>query len=256
MQMLAVVLPLLILGLWTFSSIQNIFGPGLLPTPMESAATYLDWLYGESRGLVDPFSGTWWRNVMASSIRVVVGVSVAALVGIVLGILIGRSRAVELLFDPTIQGIRPVPVTAWVPFTLIFFGISPTAAISLIFIAAFFPILVNTTAGAQHVSDAMLRAGRMLGASEAYLLRRVVLPSALPQIFTGLRLGIGMGWVAVIVAEMIGVKSGLGYILWQAYYWNRMDMLICTVFTIGILGFISDRIVYVYARRKFFWASR
>jgi NitT/TauT family transport system permease protein len=194
--------------------------------------------------------------VVASLARVVVGVSFAALIGIVLGILIGRSRAVELLFDPTIQGIRPVPVTAWVPFTLIFFGISPTAAISLIFIAAFFPILVNTTAGAQHVSVAMLRAGRMLGASEAYLLRRVVLPSALPQIFTGLRLGIGMGWVAVIVAEMIGVKSGLGYILWQAYYWNRMDMLICTVFTIGVLGFISDRIVYVYARRKFFWASR
>jgi NitT/TauT family transport system permease protein len=256
MQMLAVVLPLLLLGLWTLSSVQNVFGPGLLPTPMESASTYMDWLYGKSRGLVDPFSGTWGRNVLASSVRVVVGVSCAALVGIVLGILIGRSRAIELLFDPTIQGIRPVPVTAWVPFTLIFFGISPTAAISLIFIAAFFPILVNTTAGAQHVSVSMLRAGRMLGASEAYLLRRVVLPSALPQIFTGLRLGIGMGWVAVIVAEMIGVKSGLGYILWQAYYWNRMDMLICTVFTIGVLGFISDRIVYVYARRKFFWASR
>src|SRR3989304_1845843 len=89
LQMLAVVLPLLILGLWTLSSVQNVFGPGLLPTPMESAATYLDWLYGESRGFVDPFSGTWWRNVMASSIRVAVGVSIAALVGIVLGILIG-----------------------------------------------------------------------------------------------------------------------------------------------------------------------
>lgn len=255
-QVLAIVLPLLLLGFWTLSSVQNVFGPGLLPTPLDSAETYQDWLFGKSRGLVDPFSGTWGRNVLASSVRVVVGVSIAALVGIVLGILIGRSRAVELLFDPTIQGIRPVPVTAWVPFTLIFFGISPTAAISLIFIAAFFPILVNTTAGAQNVSVGMLRAGRMLGASEAYLLRRVVLPSALPQIFTGLRLGIGMGWVAVIVAEMIGVKSGLGYILWQAYYWNRMDMLICTVFTIGVLGFISDRIVYVYARRKFFWASR
>jgi NitT/TauT family transport system permease protein len=255
-QALAIVLPLLILGLWTLSSVQNIFGPGLLPTPAETAAAYQDWLYGQSRGLVDPFSGTWARNVAASFARVAVGVSLAALVGIVLGILIGRSRTVELLFDPTIQGIRPVPVTAWVPFTLIFFGISPTAAISLIFIAAFFPILVNTTAGAQHVSVAMLRAGRMLGASEGYLLRRVVLPAALPQIFTGLRLGIGMGWVAVIVAEMIGVKSGLGYILWQAYYWNRMDMLICTVLTIGVLGFISDRIVYIYARRKFFWASR
>ncbi len=255
-QMLAIVLPVLLLALWTFSSTQHLFGPGLLPTPMESAETYIDWIAGKSRGLVDPFSGTWARNVAASFLRVVIGVSFAALIGIILGILIGRSRAVELLFDPTIQGIRPVPVTAWVPFTLIFFGISPAAAISLIFIAAFFPILVNTTAGAQHVSVAMLRAARMLGASEAYLLRRVVLPSALPQIFTGLRLGIGMGWVAVIVAEMIGVKSGLGYILWQAYYWNRMDMLICTVFTIGVLGFVSDRIVYVYARRKFFWASR
>jgi NitT/TauT family transport system permease protein len=255
-QLLAIVLPLLILALWTLSSVHNVFGPGLLPTPAESAAAYQDWVTGKSRSLVDPFSGTWMQNVAASFVRVAVGVSLAALVGIILGILIGRSRTVELLFDPTIQGIRPVPVTAWVPFTLIFFGISPTAAISLIFVAAFFPILVNTTAGAQQVSVAMLRAGRMLGASESYLLRRVVLPSASPQIFTGLRLGIGMGWVAVIVAEMIGVKSGLGYILWQAYYWNRMDMLICTVITIGVLGFVSDRIVYIYSRRKFFWASR
>jgi NitT/TauT family transport system permease protein len=254
--MLAAVLPLLILGLWTLSSTQNIFGPGLLPSPLDAARAYLDWLMGTPRGLVDPFSGTWGRNVLASSVRVVIGVSCAAVIGIILGILIGRSRTVELLFDPTMQSIRPVPVTAWVPFTLIFFGINPTAAISLIFIAAFFPIVVNTTAGAQRVSDSMLRAGRMLGASEAYLLRRVVLPAALPHIFTGLRLGIGMGWVAVIVAEMIGVKSGLGYILWQAYYWNRMDMLICTVFTIGILGFLSDRMVYAYARRKFVWASQ
>jgi NitT/TauT family transport system permease protein len=254
--LLAVLLPLLILGFWTLSSVQNIFGPGLLPTPFETALSYDDWVLGKPRGAVDPFNGTWLQNVEASALRVVIGVLCAAVVGISLGILIGRNRAVELLIDPTIQGFRPVPVTAWVPFTLIFFGISPVAAISLIFVAAFFPILVNTTAGAQNVSVSLLRAGRMLGASEAYLLRRVVLPSALPNIFTGLRLGIGMAWVAVIVAEMIGVKSGLGYILWQAYYWNRMDMLICTVITIGVLGFISDRIVYVYARRKFFWASR
>jgi NitT/TauT family transport system permease protein len=253
---LAVVLPLLILGFWTLSSIYNVFGPGLLPTPVETAASYHDWVLGKPRGLVDPFNGTWAQNVSASSVRVAIGVTFAALFGIFLGVLIGRSRTVELLIDPTIQGFRPVPVTAWVPFTLIFFGINPVAAISLIFVAALFPILVNTTAGAQNVSVALLRAGRMLGASEAYLLRRVVLPSALPSIFTGLRLGIGMAWVAVIVAEMIGVKSGLGYILWQAYYWNRMDMLICTVITIGVLGFLSDRIVYIYARRKFFWASR
>lgn len=253
---LAAIVPLLILGFWYFSAFENVFGPGLLPTPLDAVHAYQDWLSGKPRGVVDPFSGTWARNVLASTIRVAIGVSVAAVVGIVLGILIGRSRTVELLFDPTMQGVRPVPVTAWVPFSLIFFGISPTAAISLIFVAAFFPIVVNTTAGAQHVSDSLLRAGRMLGASEAYLLRRVVLPSALPHIFTGLRLGIGMGWVAVIVAEMVGVKSGLGYILWQSYYWNRMDMLICTVFTIGILGFLSDRMVYAYARRKFFWASR
>ena len=254
--LLAVVLPVLILGFWTLSSVRNIFGPGLLPTPLETAATYHDWMFGESRGAVDPFNGTWAQNVEASTIRVAIGVLCAGVIGVVLGILIGRSRSIELLIDPTIQAFRPVPVTAWVPFTLIFFGINPVAAISLIFIAALFPILVNTTAGAQNVSVALLRAGKMLGASEFYLLRRVVLPSAMPNIFTGLRLGIGMAWVAVIVAEMIGVKSGLGYILWQAYYWDRMDMLICTVLTIGLLGFISDRIVYIYARRKFLWASR
>jgi NitT/TauT family transport system permease protein len=137
---LALVLPLFILGFWTLSSVENTFGPGLLPSSLDAARAYLDWLIGTPRGLVDPFSGTWARNVLASSVRLVIGVSCAAAIGIVLGILIGRGRTLELLFDPTMQGIRPVPVTAWVPFILIFFGINPAAAISLIFIAAFFPI--------------------------------------------------------------------------------------------------------------------
>jgi len=102
---------------------------------------------------------------------------------------------------------------------------------------------VNTTHGVRDTNLLLLRAARMLGAGETTILRKVVFPSALPSIFTGLRLGVGVAWTAVIVAEMIAVKSGLGYVLWDAYYVGRMDICVATMFSVGLLGFVSDRII-------------
>ena len=100
-----------------------------------------------------------------------------------------------------------------------------------------------------------MRAARMLGAGEPTVLRKVVLPSALPSIFTGLRLGVGVAWTAVIVAEMIAVKSGLGYVLWDAYYVGRMDICVATMFSVGLLGFISDRIIVGLSRLVLRWRT-
>lgn len=245
-------LPAALFGFWYLASSLNWFGSKILPTPAAVFSAYGTWITGTYTSL-DSFQGTWVSSMEASMERVVLGFLIASFAGIIVGLAVGRSRVMERVMDPTIQALRPIPVTAWVPFSLIFFGISPISAIGLVVIAAFFPVMVNTATGCKHVPRSLIRAARTLGASEFKILRTVVLPFASPTIMAGLRLGLGMSWVALIVAEMVGVKSGLGYVLWQAYYWNRTDMLIATVLTIGFLGLVSDRLLLSYSKRKYFW---
>jgi len=179
----------------------------------------------------------------------------AAAVGIPLGIFVGWNRLVARLVDPTIQMLRPVPITAWLPFSIAVFGIYDAGALFLIGLGAFYPIVINTTHGVRDTNLLLLRAARMLGAREGIVLFKVVLPSALPSIFTGLRLGIGIAWTAVIVAEMIAVKSGLGYVLWDAYYVGRMDICVATMFSVGLLGFVSDQVILLASRLLLRWRT-
>jgi NitT/TauT family transport system permease protein len=182
-------------------------------------------------------------NVLHSARRVFQGFLLAAAVGIPLGIFIGWNRLVARVVDPSIQLLRPVPITAWLPFAIAVFGIYDASALFLIGLGAFYPIVVNTTHGVRDTNLLLLRAARMLGAGPATVLTKVVFRSALPSIFTGLRLGIGVAWTAVIVAEMIAVKSGLGYVLWDAYYVGRMDICVATMFSVGLLGLLSDQVI-------------
>ena len=124
---------------------------------------------------------------------------------------------------------------------------------SLIALGAFYPIVVNTTQGARDVDRNWVRAALMMGASPRHLLFRVALPAALPSVFTGLRVGLGIAWTAVIVSEMVAVKSGLGYVLWDAYYVGRMDVVIADMVSIGLLGYISDRLIVFIERRMLAW---
>jgi NitT/TauT family transport system permease protein len=205
--------------------------------------------------MLSPYSGTWLDNVTYSTRRVLQGFGLAALAGVPLGLIIGWSRLAARLVDPSIQLLRPVPITAWLPFAIAVFGIYDASALFLIGLGAFYPIVVNTTHGVRETNLLLLRAARMLGARPATVLGKVVFPSALPSIFTGLRLGVGVAWTAVIVAEMIAVKSGLGYVLWDAYYVGRMDICLATMFSVGILGFASDRIIVAISRLMLRWRT-
>jgi NitT/TauT family transport system permease protein len=176
-------------------------------------------------------------------------------VGIPLGIFIGWNRLVARVVDPSIQLLRPVPITAWLPFAIAVFGIYDASALFLIGLGAFYPIVVNTTHGVRDTNLLLLRAARMLGAGPATVLTKVVVRSALPSIFTGLRLGIGVAWTAVIVAEMIAVKSGLGYVLWDAYYVGRMDICVATMFSVGLLGLLSDQVILGVSRLVLRWRA-
>jgi NitT/TauT family transport system permease protein len=252
---LALVLPLAFLALWAAAVRYHWVTEGIVPSPQQVVRSWWVWIVGTPGFTLSPYAGTWLDTVLFSGRRVLQGFALAALIGIPLGILIGWNRLVQNLVDPPIQMLRPIPITAWLPFSIAVFGIYDASALFLIGLGAFYPIVVNTTHGVRDTSRLLIRAAQMLGAGEATILFKVVFPSALPAIFTGLRLGVGIAWTAVIVAEIVAVKSGLGYVLWDAYYVSRMDICVAAMISVGALGFLSDRVLYGLSRRVLRWRA-
>jgi NitT/TauT family transport system permease protein len=250
---LAVILPAVFIIAWEVLGQMNLLVDGLVPTPSRVLQAWWVWIAGAGGLSLNPYSGTWAANVWYSLERVGQGYLLAIVLGVPLGVLIGWSRLAAQMVDPSIQWLRPIPITAWLPFSIALFGIKDFGAIFLITLGAFYPIVVNTTQGARDVDKNLVRAARMMGAGSGALLRRVILPAALPSVFTGLRIGLGIAWTAVIVAEMVAVKSGLGYVLWDAYYVGRMDVVIADMISIGLMGYVSDRLVVLVENRVLTW---
>jgi NitT/TauT family transport system permease protein len=248
-------LPLALLAFWHLAVRERWVVEGIIPGPAQVAESWYRWIFGAPTRSLSPYSGTWLAAVLYSGRRVLQGFLIAAAVGIPLGLFVGWNRLVARLVDPSIQLLRPVPITAWLPFAIAVFGIYDASALFLIGLGAFYPIVVNTTHGVRDTNLLLLRAARMMGAGETTILTKVVFRSALPSIFTGLRLGIGIAWTAVIVAEMIAVKSGLGYVLWDAYYVGRMDICVATMLSVGLLGFVSDRALQLLSRLVLKWRT-
>ncbi len=249
---LSVVVPIVLLALWQIVGSR----PGMqamLPSPSLVLSAWYEWIFGQAGMGLDVYKGTWLANVQYSASRVAVGFVMAMVVAIPLGLMIGWSRITAVMLDPMVQMFRPIPITAWLPFSIAAFGITNMGSISLIFLGGFFAIVVNATQGARDVDKNLVRAALMMGASPWTLLMRVILPAALPNIFTGMRLGLGIAWTAVVAAEMVAVKSGLGYVLWDAYYVGRMDIVFADMASIGMMGFLSDRLIIWIERRVLTW---
>jgi NitT/TauT family transport system permease protein len=247
--LLALPLPVVLIGLWQLAVARSTFS--LIPPPSTVALTAWDFAFG---GIYDyAYSHTLLTHVAASLSRVFGGFMLAAVVAVPLGIVLGRSVVLARFVDPTLQFLRPVPVTAWLPLAMILFGVGPRAAVALIFIGTFFPILINTVDGVKYVEPRLIEAAEMLGTARAAILTRIVMPAALPSIFTGLRVSLGFAWVLVVVGEMTGVPQGLGAAIMDARNLSRTDLVIAGMFFIGILGFTSDRIVVAIGRRALWW---
>lgn len=249
----ALALPAILLGAWEWAGYSGLLPRGIIPTPSAVVSAWYRWAFASSGLGFDSYSGTWASNALYSAQRVAKGYLCAIVIGVPIGVFIGWSPLVARTVDPLLQSLRPIPITAWVPFTIALFGIRDMGAVFLIGLGAFYPILVNSTFGARDVNANLIRAARMLGATPRDILLRVVFPSALPAIFTGMRIGLGIAWAAVIIAEMIAVKSGLGYVLWDAYYTGNMDIVLADMATIGALGFLSDQLIVMLSRRVCGW---
>ncbi len=249
---LALIIPVLFLAFWWFATRNNPFG--LIPPPHDVGLAMWDLAFGGIND--DAFSKTLLTHLIASTLRVYGGFLLAAALALPLGMLIGRLRLARDLLDPVFQLLRPVPVTAWLPLSMILFGLGPKSAFFLVAMGAFYPILVNTIFGVRSVEPRLFEAAAMLGVSPAAVFPKVVLPAAMPGIFTGLRLGLGFSWVVIVVGEMTGVETGLGAMIMDARQLSRTDIVICGMIVIGIAGFLSDQAVQALGRRLLRWSPQ
>jgi NitT/TauT family transport system permease protein len=249
---LAAIVPLCLLLFWDL--MVRWTGTRLIPPPGAVAVMMWDFAFGGIYN--DAYSASlpihFWKSVQ----RVYGGFFCAAFVGIPLGLLIGRVPLMRALLDPTLSLLRPIPVTAWLPLSMIFFGLGPKSAIFLVFLGAFYPILINTIFGVRSVDPRLFEAAEMLGCSGSQLFRAVVLPAALPSVFNGLRLGAGFAWILIVVGEMTGVPEGLGAVIMDGRTLSRTDLVITGMIIIGITGFVSDRILVMLNNYFLRWSPQ
>jgi NitT/TauT family transport system permease protein len=247
---IASLFPLAVVVFWHFATYGRKFS--LIPPPSEVAIELYDLAFGGVWD--DAFSQTLLTHLLASLSRVYGGFAMACAVALPLGLMIGRLPFVRQLLDPTFQVLRPIPVTAWLPLAMIIFGLGPRSAVFLVFLGAFYPVLINTIFGVRSVDPRLFEAASMLGCEGTAQFFKVVLPASLPAIFTGLRLGLGFAWVVIVVGEMTGVQTGLGAIIMEARQLSRTEIVISGMIVIGIAGFISDRIVMWLGQRLLRWS--
>ena len=246
------VLPVILVAGWHAGV--RITGTRLIPVPWDVALMLYDFAFG---GIYDDtYSKSLLIHLWKSVTRVYAGFFAAALVGIPLGLLIGRIKVIRQFVDPTLQLLRPVPVTAWLPLSMIFFGIGPNAAIFLVFLGAFYPIVFNTTFGVRSIDGRLFEAAAMLGCKGSSLFRQVVLPASLPSILNGLRLGHGFAWILIVVGEMTGVQQGLGATIMDARMLSRTELVIAGMLVIGVAGFVTDRALVMLNNRLLQWSPQ
>ena len=188
--------------------------------------------------------GVLLKYVIASLFRVTTGYLLAVFIGIPLGLVLGWFGRARMAFNPAIQVLRPISPIAWIPLAILWFGVSDLAPIFLIFLASVFPITTSAMAAVQNIQLVYIRAARNFGITGLALFKKVVLPAALPQILTGLRLALGVAWLVVVAAEMIAVNSGLGYLIIDARNaGKRYDLVVAGMIMIGLIGLGLDWLV-------------
>lgn len=184
-----------------------------------------------------------WSHILASLRRIFLGFIIAALSAIPLGILLGRVRRLYLVFEPAIEVLRPISPIAWIPLSILWFGLGEESKVFIVWLLSFFFILVSTISGVRGVDKRLVQAAQTLGANESLIFSRVILPAALPSIVTGLRLGLGVSFGVVVIAEMIGARSGIGYMMERARAVLDPSQVLIGMATLGVLGYFFNQLL-------------
>jgi NitT/TauT family transport system permease protein/sulfonate transport system permease protein len=234
------------IGLWQFLASVGWINPVLLPAPDRLLAAAAELLA----------DGVLIQHTIASLWRVLVGFLLAGVVGIVLGVALGWSPILSDLVRPIVESLRPIPPIAWTPIAILWFGVGNAPSFFLVFIGAVFPIFINTFSAVRNIDRTQINAALCLGAGPSILIRDILIPASLPIIFPGLRIGLGVGWMCVVAAELIAAQSGLGYMIQQNRVLLQTQNVVTGMITIGIVGFAMSGLMSMLERRLIPWMER
>ena len=203
--------------------------------------------------LRDLAGGALWTHIAASLARVLAGFAIGAALALLAAAWVGLSREAEAYLEPTFAGLRAIPSLAWVPLLLLWLGIDETSKVVLIAIGAFFPVYLNTVAAIRDIDRKLVEVGQMYRFAPERLARRILLPAALPGLFTGLRGGLSLAWMFLVAAELIAATRGLGYLLSDGRETSRPDLVLAAIIVLALLGKLSDGLLAALERRCLGW---
>ncbi|OPX43343.1 putative aliphatic sulfonates transport permease protein SsuC [Ruminiclostridium hungatei] len=241
----ALIVPIVILIFWEIMSRNGYVKALILPAPSGILDAYIELIK----------SGRLFDNLLISIFRVAQGYVVGAVLGVAVGILIGLFKRVEIAFSIVLGFLRPIPIIAWMPVLILWMGIDEGSKVAVIAIGSFWPILINVVSGIRSVDDKYLEVAYIFEKNKIQILLKIVLPSALPSIFTGLRVGIGIAWMCVVGAELIASASGIGYLIMSSREMLQPDIMFAGVFSIGLIGLLIDSSLRIIEKRLLKWNS-
>lgn len=239
------VLPVALVIVWQLAGDLGYVRPILLPSPSTVGETFWEMT----------LSGELIQHLGISLLRVLEGFAAAAVAGLILGVAIGLSPVVNRLTDLIVQLLKPIPPISWIPLAILWLGIGEVSKVYIIFLGAFFPVLVNTIDGIRQTDHRYVELAQVLEVSRTRLIRQVILPGALPSIMTGLRVGLMVGWMCVVAAELIAASSGVGFLIMNARLLSQTDQVLVGMIAIGAMGKALDEILKLLERRLIGWRS-
>lgn len=235
--------PLVLIIVWEWLAQAGWLTPQVLPAPSKIAKTAYKLTV----------SGSLLKDLGISLLRAATGFAIGGTIAFVLGTLVGFSRIAEALIDRSVQMFRAIPFLALLPLVIVWFGVGEAEKIFLVSLGVAFPIYINTTLGIRQVDPKLLELGRVQGLSRWQLIRRIILPGALPSILTGVRYSLATAWLALVVAETIGAQSGLGFLAMDAREFLRTDVVVLTIVIYALIGVVADSIAKLLERRLLAW---
>lgn len=223
--------------------------PGLLSVWREFISK--DPVYGTSL-----FTSQYYVHIMWSCLRILAAFGLATVLGVPLGLFMGWNKTFRDYTFPILELLRPIPVLAWVPLAILMWSGRETPIIFLAFLASFFATVLNTLLGVESIDEVYFRAARCLGANPRQIFFKVVVPGALPFIFTGLQIGMGVAWFSLVAAEMLSGEYGLGYLIWDSYMLSQYPVIIIAMVTLGLVGFLFSAAIRLVGRQLMRWTTR
>lgn len=236
-------LPVILIVIWELLSRAGVFPSYQLPAPTVILETILNLA----------IDGSLWGHIGITVYRVFVGFLIGTAFAVVLGAVVGFYEKAEQIFDPMIQAFRSIPSLAWVPLFILWMGIGEPSKVTMIAVGVFFPVYLNVVSGIGSVDRKLIEVGKMYGLNTIQLIKRVILPASLPSFLTGLRSGLGLGWMFVVAAELMGASNGLGYLLVLGQNTLSPEIILASIVLFAIIGKLSDWILKTVEEKSLHW---